>query len=228
MLDVKDVKNIKYFTKGHRGILYTGEYKGKKVVIKAKLPESKAEGRIENEGKWIKRLNKKGVGPKLIKATKDYFFYYFVDGEFFIDYAKALKKPKRFFGAQKNSNNFYRGLKKNKESKKIILKIIQNVLDQCYVMDGMNVDKEEMHHPLKHIIVDKKQKVTLLDFERCHIVDYGKNVTQFVVFLMRLREFLAEYDIKIDQDKLIALAKLYKREQTKEHFEKILDEINKK
>ena len=199
------VKNITYFTKGHRGILYTGNYKGKKIVIKAKLPESKAEGRIENEGKWIKRLNKKKVGPKLIKATKDYFFYYFVDGEFIIDYIK--------------------GLKKNKESRKIILKIIQNVLDQCYVLDKLKVDKEEMHHPLKHIIVDKKQNVTLLDFERCHIVDYGKNVTQFVVFLMRLREFLAEYNIKIDQDKLIALAKLYKRDQTKEHFKKILDEI---
>ena len=205
MLEVKDVKNIKYFTKGHRGILYTGNYKDKKVVIKAKLPESKAEGRIENEGKWIKKLNKKGIGPKLIKATKDYFFYYYVDGEFIIDYIKTLEK--------------------NKESKKIILKIIKNVLEQCYVLDGLNVDKEEMHHPLKHIIVDKKQKVTLLDFERCHIVDYGKNVTQFVVFLMRLKEFLAEYMIKIDQDKLIALAKLYKRDQTKEHFDKILNEL---
>ena len=208
MLEIKDVKNIKYFTKGHRGILYIGNYKGKKVVIKAKLPESKAEGRIENEGKWIKKLNKQGIGPKLIKATKDYFFYYYVDGKFIIDYIKYLEK--------------------NEKSKKTILKIIKNVLEQCYVLDKLKVDKEEMHHPLKHIIVDKKQKVTLLDFERCHIVDYGKNVTQFVVFLMRLREFLAEYMIKIDQDKLIALAKLYKRDQTKEHFKKILDEINKK
>ena len=205
MLEVKDVKNIKYFTKGHRGILYIGNYKDKKVVIKAKLPESKAEGRIENEGKWIKKLNKQGIGPKLIKATKDYFFYYYVDGEFIIDYIKYLEK--------------------NEKSKKIILKIILNVLKQCYILDGLNVDKEEMHHPLKHIIVDKKQNITLLDFERCHIVDYSKNVTQFVVFLMRLREFLAEYMIKIDQDKLIALAKLYKRDQTKEHFDKILNEL---
>ena len=30
---LKEVKNIQYFTKGNRGLLYTGNYKKKKVVI---------------------------------------------------------------------------------------------------------------------------------------------------------------------------------------------------
>jgi len=202
-MNIKGITNIKYFTKGHRGILYTGIYKRKKVVIKAKLPESKAEGRIENEGNWLKKLNKKNIGPKLIKATKNYFFYEYIKGKFFIDFIKTLKKTE----------------------KKLILNIIKEILKQCFELDKLKVDKEEMHHPLKHILITPKHKVYLLDFERCHLVDYPKNTTQFMVFLIRAKELLSEYNIKIYQEKIIALAKLYKKHQTKENFEKILEEI---
>jgi putative serine/threonine protein kinase len=202
-MKIKDITNIEYFTKGHRGILYTGEYKKKKVVIKAKLPESKAIDRIENEGNWLKRLNKINIGPKLIKATKEYFFYEYVEGIFIIDYIKTLKK----------------------DDKETIIKILKEVLRQCYELDKLSVDKEEMHHPVKHILIDKKLNITMLDFERCHIVDYGKNVTQFVVFLMRLNELLSEYKINLDREKLIGLSKVYKRKQTEENFNKILEYI---
>ena len=202
-MKIKDITNIEYFTKGHRGILYTGEYKKKKVVIKAKLPESKAIDRIENEGNWLKRLNKINIGPKLIKATKEYFFYEYVEGIFIIDYIKTLKK----------------------DDKETIIKILKEVLRQCYELDKLSVDKEEMHHPVKHILIDKKLNITMLDFERCHIVDYGKNVTQFVVFLMRLNELLSEYKINLDREKLIGLSKVYKRKQTEENFNKILEHI---
>ena len=32
-LEAKNIANIKYFAKGHRGLLFTGYYKSKKVVI---------------------------------------------------------------------------------------------------------------------------------------------------------------------------------------------------
>ena len=37
-LENKGVKNVKYLTKGHRGLLFTGLYKNKKIVIKTKNP----------------------------------------------------------------------------------------------------------------------------------------------------------------------------------------------
>jgi putative serine/threonine protein kinase len=208
-MKIKGITNIEYFTKGHRGILYTGIYKNKKIVIKAKLPESQAFNRIENESNWLKKLNKINIGPKLIKAEKDYFFYEYVEGEFFIDYIKKLKNDDKHI----------------EKSKKIIKKIIKEVLIQCYELDKIKADKEEMHHPLKHILIDDKMNIVMLDFERCHIVDYGKNVTQFVVFIMKLKELLQNYYITISQERFIALSKLYKREPTRENFEKILEEI---
>ncbi|MCK4522171.1 MAG: hypothetical protein KAU20_06360 [Nanoarchaeota archaeon] len=192
------IKNIEYFAKGHRGILYTGNYKGKKVVIKKKLPESKAVKRMENEAKWLKILNKYNIGPKLIGSGKDYFFYKYVDGEFIVDYVE------------------------NCGNKSGIIKIIKDVYNQCFKMDKLNVDKEEMHHPVKHVIIGKK--VVFLDFERCHEVKKGKNVTQFCQFLInkRFNSILRKKGIRISKKDMIIAAKNYKNKQIKKNLDKIL------
>jgi len=153
----KGVKNIQYFTKGHRGILFTGKYKNKKITIKAKLPESEAVGRIANEGKWIKKLNKEGIGPNLVMAEKDFFAYHFVEGKVFPKFAEKAGKQK-------------------------LKKIIRNLFMQCHKLDKLGIDKEEMHRPYKHILV-KGNKATLLDFERVHKSKKPKNVTQFIQYL---------------------------------------------
>jgi len=200
-LEKNGLKNIKKFAIGHRGLLYKASLKKKIVVIKTKKPESEAKGRIANETKWIKILNKHKVGPKLLFSGNGYFAYEFVKGDFIIDFIK----------------------KNNKED---IIKIIKNVFNQIYIMDKLKVDKEEMHRPLKHIIIDKKP--VLIDFERCKITKKPKNVTQFCQFLMSgsTELLLRQKRINLNKDKIINLAKTYKKEQTKENLNKILSILN--
>ena len=200
-LEKKGLKNIKKFARGHRGLLYKACLKKKEVVIKTKKPESEAKGRIANETKWIKILNKHKIGPKLLFFGKGYFAYEFVKGNFILDFIE----------------------KNNKED---IIKIIKNVFNQLYTMDKLKVDKEEMHHPLKHIITDKKP--VLIDFERCKITEKPKNVTQFCQFLMSggTGLLLKQKNIKLNKNKIIKLAKTYKKEQTKENLNNILNTLN--
>jgi methylase of polypeptide subunit release factors len=196
-LEKKGLKNIKKFARGHRGLLYKACLKKKDVVIKTKNPKSKAKARITNETKWIKILNTHKIGPKLLFSGKGYFAYEFVNGDFILDFIE---------------NN-------NKED---IIKIIKNVFNQLYIMDKLKVDKEEMHHPLKHIIIDKKP--VLIDFERCKITKKPKNVTQFCQFLMSGSTglLLKQKSIKLNKDKIINLAKTYKKEQIRKNLNEIL------
>ncbi|MBU3942131.1 MAG: hypothetical protein KKF74_04435, partial [Nanoarchaeota archaeon] len=196
-LEKKGLKNIKKFARGHRGLLYKASIKNKKIVIKTKKPESKAKGRIANETRWIKILNKHKIGPKLLFSGRGYFAYEFVKGDFIIDFIK---------------NN-------NREN---IIKIIKNIFKQLYIMDRLKVDKEEMHHPLKHIIIDKKP--VMIDFERCKITKKPKNVTQFCQFIISggTKVLLNQKGIKLKKNKIINLAKAYKKEQTKSNLNKIL------
>ncbi len=146
------IKNLERFAKGWRGIVYTGFYKGKKVAVK--------EGRtVKNEWKWLKKLNRYGIGPKII-GFDGRLVYEFVEGERFVDF-----------------------IKKNNRNK--INKIIKVILRKMRKMDKLKINKEEMHNPVKHIFVGKKIK--MIDFERCRESEKPKNVTQFCQFLMRKR-----------------------------------------
>lgn len=199
-LEKKGLRNIKKFARGHRGLLYKANLKNKKVVIKTKNPKSKAKARIANEVKWIKILNKYKIGPKLLFPGREYFIYEFVEGDFILDFIE-------------------------KSDKEGVIKTIKNIFNQLYVMDNLKVDKEEMHHPLKHIITDKKP--VLIDFERCKITKKPKNITQFCHFLISKGTWilLKQKGIKLNRDKIIKLAKIYKKEQTKENLNKILNRL---
>lgn len=200
-LESNGITNVKYFTKGKRGLLFTGICKNKKIAIKAKNPKSTAFGRIENEAKWIKKLNKHNIGPKLLFAENDYFVYEYIDGNFIIDYIE-------------------------KSSKNSIKKIIRQIFSQMLVLDKLKIDKEEMHHPVKHVIVSKN-KPYLIDFERAHHSPNPKNITQFCQFLISgyLNNPLKNKNIHINKDKLMQLAKVYKSNPNIANFKKITKAI---
>jgi len=181
--------------------LYTGIYKNKKIVIKAKNPKSNAFGRIQNESKWLKKLNKCKIGPKLVFSKEEYLVYEYINGDFIADYIK-------------------------KSNKSQIKKIIKEIFNQSNVLDKIGADKEEMHHPLKHVIV-RNHKPVMLDFERMHFVKDPKNVTQFCQFLMnsKLNEILKTKKISIDRNKIMDLAKIYKRNMNISNLNKIINSI---
>ena len=176
-----DIKGLKFLAKGKRSKVYIGFLKKKKVAVKIS-------NRANIEGKWLKLLNKKGIGPKLIKIKKDMLIYEFVEGKRIGDCLKS-----------KNSKE-----------------IIKKVLKQCKILDILKINKKELTNPYKHILINKN-KVVMIDFERCHKVKKGKNVTQFCEYLMRNKI--------IPRKKLTSLLKSYKNNQTGKNFRKILNSV---
>jgi len=199
-LEKMEISKIHYFTKGHRGLLFTGFLKNRKITIKIKRPESKAIGRIRNEAESLKLINKKYIGPELIFSTNDYFVYEFVEGDFIINYFE-------------------------KHNKKRNLNVIKDVFRQCFILDKLGYDKEEMHHPVKHIVI--KQKPVLLDFERMHKTKKPKNVTQFCQFIgsRYITKLLKSKRINVDKKKIIKLAGEYKHNICENNLKRILDLI---
>jgi len=189
----------KLFAKGRRGLIYINYFKGKKVIIKEKNPSSLAEGRIKNEGDFLKKLNKYKIGPKLVRTGKNYVMYEFVKGDFILDFIE----------------------KKNKAR---IMKILKEVLEQCFILDELKINKLEMHHPVKHIIIDKKP--VMIDFERTYYTENPKNVSQFCQFLMLISKLLKKKKMLVDKKKMIDLVKKYKEDYSEKKFKEILKFIS--
>ncbi len=176
--------------------------RGKIFLIKDIAIKKGLARHIKNEVKWLKLLNKYEIGPKLISYKNNYFKYKFVKGEFIFNY-----------------------IKDNNESN--IKKVLINILKQCRTLDKLKVNKMEMHHPVKHIIINKKP--VMIDFERCYKTNKPKNVSQFCQFLIsnNLKGLLKNKKIKINKKDLIKLARIYKRAYKERDFRRVIKLINK-
>jgi len=192
------VKNLKPYASGKRGVVYTGRYRGRRVAIKIKNPISSAPARIEIEAHILAALNKRGIGPKLFEAEDDFIIMEYVDGMPILEYFEAGTKAQ-------------------------IRAVVRKILLQLYALDELKINKEEMHHPVKHIIVRRNNPV-LIDFERAKYSQKAHNVTQFCQF-MTSRDvvgIISKKKIIIDKKQMMALAREYSREMSRENLTKIL------
>ncbi len=208
----RGVEDLTYFTHGRRGNIFTGKINRNiftkshidtsqqytTVGIKVERSESAAQNRMENEASWLEELNKKHIGPKLLFSGPQYIIYEFVEGQHVMEWLASATKDQ-------------------------ILSVLEAVLTQCRTLDEMGVQKEEMHRPHKHIIIDKWDIPTLIDFERCHRTEKPHNVTQFVEFICRSQQLQEKLTFSVDQ--LRSLAQEYAH--NREYFDQILKELIK-
>jgi len=188
--EISMVTQLRYLDKGKRGLVYTGIYKQKtKVAIKIKNPKSTAAITILKEALALKKVNKWKIGPKVILATEQYIMYTFVDGLRILDTFKIL-------------------------SKKDIKHNIKQILEQMHCLDSHHQEKGEMHHPTKHILIEKNHPV-LIDFERMKYSERPRNFTQFCQFLTSgsFGAVARERNISIDIEKVRMIAKSHKNEK---------------
>ena len=210
-LEGKLLRNVHYFAEGKRGIVYTAQF-DKSLVIKKQIPvkkrtitvavkvkkkESKAADAITSEIFWLKVLNERAIGPRMLFSGEDYVAYEFAGGEYIEEWLPNASKEE-------------------------IQAVLKSVFQQCYVMDKLKINKEEMHHPLKHIIVDKDYNATLIDFERSYETEKPHNVTQFADFVGKFRPMLVKKGFDFDLKELREAAAEYKESYNAKEFEKIL------
>src|SRR3989338_10952221 len=157
---------MQFLARGKRGEVFLTKYRGKTVVVKQIRSTSQALNTLENEADWLRKLNKQTIGPKLIKLE---------DGKLFMEYIQGVP-----IGAYLENHPFS-------------VTLAKEILNQCRVLDKLHVNKFEMHHPTKHILINpgkpSRKTVVMIDFERCKWTKKPKNVTQFVQFLQRYEPY---------------------------------------
>lgn len=197
-VEMNGLTGLMKIAKGHRGFIYTANLGNTKVVVKKQREDKPVVGRIENEARWLKVLNRKKIGPEFIYLENNYFVYRYVEGEFIMPYLKSANKTS-------------------------IKNLITDVFNQCFVLDKLGINKEEMHKPLKHILI-KEGKPVLIDFERAHVTESPKNVTQFCQFISskRVLDILKEKGFKIDKRQLFSRARQYKNGMNEDNLKEIL------
>jgi HemK-related putative methylase len=161
-IEVRGVTGLSFLDRGRRGFVFRADLDGKRVAIKVKNPNSSAVARIGIERDFLKKVNEKGIGPRLIDSDEGFIVMEFIEGV----------RMDKFI---------------NNCDKKKLTTILDDIKEQMIILDKMKVEKQEMIRPFSNVLIrNKDKKPILIDFERCKYSKNPKNLRQFQEFLRRL------------------------------------------
>ncbi|KAL7689399.1 hypothetical protein Plhal304r1_c016g0060261 [Plasmopara halstedii] len=204
------VANLRFFARGKRGILYAGELRSTFEPVVAKVAtEVTLSASVTLEARWLRAMNRMGIGAKLINAGNGWFVCERLQGKNVVEFLKEgddISTP---------ANTMW---------------VLREMLCQSFAMDCMGVSKEEMTHPHRHIIIHRSTKeperwqCTFIDFERCSHTKKPKNVTQLCQFLSSPRMFalLTDKGVKVNRTMLRQSSKRYKQNISAKTFSGIM------
>jgi putative serine/threonine protein kinase len=179
---------MEYLAKGKRGIVYTTKRDGRTVLVKVANPDAGVDT-IAYEAEMLQIVNKHGIGPQFIEYKDGRLVREFIDGKEIGDWIAAAKKP-------------------------AIIKVLLDIVAQCKLLDDIGINKQEMTHPHKHILVSKSN-VFFIDFERARRTQRPKNITQICQWLSStdLASLLGDKGIIIPRDAMREHARMYAKDR---------------
>lgn len=196
----KQVFNLHVLGKGCVGIVAMAYIKGKKVALKIRRVDADR-SRMQHEAALLRKANSVSVGPKLLAVSRNFLAMQFVDGYLL---PKWLGK--------------YQGKEKTRMA-------LRTVLEQCWRLDKAGLDQGELSHAPKHVIVDRKAKPFIVDFETASVKRRPSNVTAMCQFLFMGSETAKKVGQKLgarDRKAIVATLRCYKANRSNENFMRIL------
>ena len=197
----KQALNTPILGKGCVGIVTIAYRNGEKLALKIRRVDADRP-RMQQEAKMLKKANSVHVGPRLLGVSKNFLLMQFIHGDLL---PKWLEKQ---------------------IGRALVRKVLREVLEQCWRLDIAGLDHGELSHAPKHIIIDKKSKPFIVDFETASLNRKSSNVTSICQFLFIsgvVAEKVAEKLGEKDKKAIIEVLRRYKSDRTRENFETVLE-----
>jgi putative serine/threonine protein kinase len=201
----KNISGTRVLGKGCVGIVLAVHTKTGKVALKIRRTDANR-NEMFHEAEMLIKANTVNVGPKLLNTSKNFLLMQLIEGQHFPEWIQNTEP----------------------EDKNRILYVIRDVLEQCYRLDESGLDHGELSTAPKHIIIDKVDRVFLVDFETASTKRRTANVTSMCQYLFmgsQTAHLVEEKIGKQDKKKLIQRLRVYKQEKTEEKFQKVLETI---
>ncbi|KAH9120591.1 hypothetical protein AeMF1_007320 [Aphanomyces euteiches] len=202
----KEPLKTTFYACGKRGILYEGTSASHSPVL-IKVQKLDQHNSIDRESYWLRRLNRFRLGPTLVAAGPGFFIcQFFTNG---LNAVEFLSHPDT--------------------TQADVAWFLRRILHQCFVLDVLGINKAEMTHPMRHIIVHDSS-CSFVDFEKCVYGAQPRNVTQLCQFLSspRIVAALSAKGHHLNVSQVREMAKKYKQTPGGQAFQALLDCISRR
>jgi len=197
----KEAFNTPVLGKGCVGIVVIAHRDGEKAALKIRRVDADR-SEMQREAEMLRKANSVNVGPKLRCVSNNFLLMQFIDGELLPEWLEKRREKAR------------------------TRKVFRKILEQCWCLDKAGLDHGELSHAPKHIIVDKADKAFIVDFETASVNRKPSNVTSICQFLFISGVVADEVHEKLgrkNKKAIIETLKQYKRNGTREKFERVLE-----
>ncbi len=198
------IANIPVLGKGCVGIVVSAYTDNEKVALKIRRTDANRIG-MKHEAEMLRLANSANVGPTLIRHSRNFLVMEFIDGQPFLQWLENLV----------DSEN----------AKDTVQKVIREILEQTWRLDEVGLDHGELSQASKHVVIDKRDRVYLVDFETASISRKVHNVTSISQYLFMQGPAPRLLDLTIGKrnDKIsLQTLQRYKKSKTREDFENML------
>ena len=197
--------------KGHSGIvLKVNTYSKKTLALKIRRLDSRRKDTL-TEVYNQKLANQEEIGPKIIDNTEDLVLMEFISGKGIGDW---LQDPTYF----------------NLLTSKNIINIVNEILEQCYRLDVLNLDHGELTRIDNHVIISETNQISIIDFESASTKRKPSNVTSACQALLlsggSISKKICRFIEYKDHEFLLNHLKKYKKRKNRKNFEDILSIVN--
>ncbi len=204
----KTAFNLPVLGKGCVGIVviaHVSNQDDEKMAVKIRRVDADRVG-MEREANLLQIANKIGVGPRVLGSSENFLLMELVEGDLIPQWIEKLS---------------------GKGTRNRLRRILLDILGQCRQLDLAGLDHGELNRAPRHIIIDNKDNAHLMDFEAASVHRRASNVTSVCQYLFigsqTAKNVLRKLG-KIDQDSLRLVLRSYKKNPTKENFDKILSQ----
>jgi len=202
----KSVFDVPVLGKGCVGVVVVAYTNSGRAALKIRRVDADRK-EMFHEGEMLKIANAIDVGPKLLEISENFLLMELVEGTHFPEWIESLGE---------------------REVQSRVRWLLKDILEQCYRLDEAGLDHGELSNAPKHIIVDADDRPYLVDFETASINRRVSNVTSVCQYLFlgsQIVEKVKDKLGKVDEKQLIQELRSYKRERTRENFEKLLEKF---
>jgi putative serine/threonine protein kinase len=196
----KEAFGVRLLGKGCVGIVTLAHRSGERAALKIRRVDADR-SRMQNEARMLERANSVRVGPELLGVSKNFLLMQFIEGDLLPEWISM------------------------RLGKALVKKVLRDVLEQCWRLDDAGLDHGELSHAPKHIIIDKRDRPFIVDFEASSLSRRPSNVTSLCQFLFisgaiarKVAEKLGEKERKA----LFEVLRSYKNDRNRENFERVL------
>jgi putative serine/threonine protein kinase len=159
---------------------------------------------MDREVKLHKIANTAGVGPSIYANTKNLVLMELIDGWNIIGWLNQSVKADQ------------------------VRKVVISTLEQCYNLDRAHLDHGELNCLAHHVLISESVKPCIIDFETASMDRKTTNVTAAAHSLLlngRISRKVGKIIGIVERETILQLLRVYKRDQSRQRFEKIIQGI---